>query len=114
MRTLKVVNPEQQPRWLQARHQEWHANRPKAWDIKVEGCQECLLELIWKQKREIILGVSRFHDQLHPNILKNEYHMATHAIGPNEKIFGWFKSCSHCIDIIFIAWTVNGKRSKAS
>ncbi len=109
MNTIKVKRPGRQSRWLQNRHRDWHANRPWGWNVSVEGCQECLLEIIWKQNPEFVLGICRFHYRFHPNILPNEYHLATHQVGKDKVVFGWFKACSHCLDLVFVAWALLAK-----
>lgn len=102
---IKVERPQGDSQdGLTQRHGDWHYNRPQGWDVLVDGCQECLLEIIWKQDRELIERICSFHDQVHHNLLKNEYHLA---------FGGWFKACSRCIDTIFIAWTAIQKSSKA-
>lgn len=101
---VKILKSRYQPKWLRERHKNWHANRPRAFFVKVEGCQECLLEIIWKQNRDVVLRICEFHDQVNPNLLKNEYHLA---------FGGWFKACSHCIDTVFIAWSATQEMSLA-
>lgn len=107
---VKVERPGRKSQWLRQRHRELHdKRRPQGFYVAVEGCEECLLEIIWKQNSELVLGVCSFHDKFHPNILKREYRLSTHKIG-NQTVFGWFKACSHCIDILFVTWAVLGNK----
>lgn len=97
---IEVERPGRQSKWLRIRHRSYHANRPIHWNVEIEGCPECLLEIIWHREPLIVQDICRQHDTNHPNLLSGDLPVRGSR----------FKGCSRCIDSIFTAWAELAKK----
>lgn len=89
--SIKIETPDGQPDWLQKRHRDLHVNLQICWYSKVEGCQECAIEIIWKKERELVEMVCKLHFLEHRNLLTSYYYVRGSR----------FNACRRCIDNIF-------------
>ncbi len=80
--------------WMLERHEKLHANRPQSWEIEIDGCQECLLDLIGNLASAVVVSISKQHYILHKNLLASEHYINN----------GRANLCSRCVDILFAIW----------